>query len=161
MTCLHTSLPAVPNVRVYENYIRCSLKYRFLDHSAIICVNIFGVFQVAMYRCESWTIKKAEHWRIDAFELWCWKRLLRVPQTARRSNQSILREIILNTCWKDWYWSWNSSILVIWGEQLTHWKSPWCWERLRAGGGGGDNRGWDGWMASPTKQTWVWANSGR
>ena len=61
VTCLHASLPAVSNVRVYENYIRFSLKYRFLDHSAIICVNSFGVFQVAMYRCDSWTIKKAEH----------------------------------------------------------------------------------------------------
>ena len=51
------------------------------------------VFPVVMYGCESWTIKKAEHWRIDAFELWCWRRLLRVPWTARRSNQSILKEI--------------------------------------------------------------------
>ena len=51
------------------------------------------VFPVVMYACESWTIKKAEHWRIDAFELWCWRRILRVPWTARRSNQSILKEI--------------------------------------------------------------------
>ena len=51
------------------------------------------VFPLVMYGCESWTIKKAEHWRIDAFELWCWRRLLRVPWTARRSNQSILKEI--------------------------------------------------------------------
>ena len=51
------------------------------------------IFLVVMYGCESWTIKKAEHWRIDAFELWCWRRLLRVPWTARRSNQSILKEI--------------------------------------------------------------------
>ena len=61
VTCLHASLSAVSNVRVYENYITCSLKYRFLDHSAIICVNTFGVFQVAMYGCDSWTVKKAEH----------------------------------------------------------------------------------------------------
>ena len=59
------------------------------------------VFPVVMYACESWTIKKAEHRRIDAFELWCWRRLLRVPWTARRSNQSILKEIILNIHWKD------------------------------------------------------------
>ena len=51
------------------------------------------VFPVVMYRCESWTIKKTEHWRIDAFELWCWRRVLKVPWTARRSNQSILKEI--------------------------------------------------------------------
>ena len=60
------------------------------------------VFPVVMYGCESWTIKKAEHWRIDAFELHCWRRLLRVPWTARRSNQSILKEIILNIHWKAW-----------------------------------------------------------
>ena len=71
-----------------------------------------------MYGCESWTIKKAEHWRIDASELWCWRRLLRVPWTARRSNQFILKEIspeyaVLN---KDWCWSWNSNTLATSGE---------------------------------------------
>ena len=66
------------------------------------------VFPVVMYGCESWSIKKAEHWRIDAFELWCWRRLLRVPWTARRSNQSILMEISPGVHWKDWCWSWNS-----------------------------------------------------
>ena len=60
------------------------------------------VFPVVMYGCESWTIKKAEHQRIDAFELWCWRRLLRVPWTASRSNQSILRKSVLNIHWKDW-----------------------------------------------------------
>jgi len=65
------------------------------------------VFPVVMYGCESWTVKKAEHRRIDAFELWCWGRLLRVPWTARRSNQSILRETVLNIHWKDWCWSWK------------------------------------------------------
>ena len=59
------------------------------------------VFPVVMSRCESWTVKKAEHRRIDAFELWCWRRLLRVPWTARRSNQSILKEISLGVHWKD------------------------------------------------------------
>ena len=65
------------------------------------------------------------------FELWCWRRLLRVPWTARRSNQSILREIVLNIYWKDWCWSWNSNTLVTWCKELTHWKRPWCWERWR------------------------------
>ena len=60
------------------------------------------VFPVVIYGCESWTIKNAEHWRIDAFELWCWRRLLRVPWTARRSNQSILKEIGPGVHWKDW-----------------------------------------------------------
>ena len=70
------------------------------------------VFPVVMYGCESWTVKKAECRRIDAFELWCWRRLLRVPWTARRSNQSILKEISLGVHWKDWCWSWNSNTLA-------------------------------------------------
>ena len=61
--------------------------------------------------------------------------------------------------WKDWYWSWNSNILATSCEELTHWKRPWCWERLREGGEG-DDRGWNGWMASPTRWTWAWVNSG-
>ena len=99
-----------------------------------------------MYGCESWTIKKAEHWRVDAFELWCWRRLLRVPWTARRSNQLILKEI-------------SPEYLATWCKELTHWERPWCWERLKARGEG-DDRGWDGWMASPSQRTWVWVNSG-
>ena len=98
------------------------------------------VSPVVMYGCESWTIKKAEHWRIDAFELWCWRRLLRVPWTARRSNPSILKEISLGVHWKDWCWSWNSNTLVTWHEEPTYWKRPWSWERLRAGGEGGRQR---------------------
>ena len=113
------------------------------------------VFPVVMYGCESWTIKKVDRWRTDAFEMWCWRRLLRVPWTARRSNQSIL---ILNFHWKDWCWSWSSNPLATWCEELTLWKRPWCWERLKVGGEG-DDRGWDGWMASLTQWTWVWVNS--
>ena len=114
------------------------------------------VFPVVMYGCESWTVNKAECQRIDAFELWCWKRLLRVPWTTRRSNQFILKET--SPGWKDWCWSWNSNTLAISCKELTHWKRPWCWEGLGAGGEG-DDRGWDGWMASPTWCTWVWVNS--
>ena len=117
------------------------------------------VFPIVMYGCESWTIKKAECWWIDAFELWCWRRLLRVPWTERKSNQSILRRSVLDVHWKDWYWSWNSNTLATWCEELAHMKKPWCWERLRAGGEG-DYRGWDGWMASPTQWTRVWVDSG-
>ena len=110
-----------------------------------------------MYGCEIWTIKKAELWRTEPLELWCWRRLLRVPWTARRSNQSILKEI-------------NSEYLLerlmlklklqYFGHLMwrTDWKRPWCWERLRVGEG--DKRGWDGWMASLTQWTWVWVNSG-
>ena len=163
------------------------------------------VFPMVMYGCECWTIKKAEHKRIDAFELWCWRRLLRVPWTARRSNQSILKEIspensleglmlklklqhfghlmrrtdafelwcwrllrvswtakdstsssyrksVLKIHWKDWCWSWNSNTLSTWCEELTHLKRPWCFERLKVGREG-DDRGWDGWMASQTQLT--------
>ena len=78
------------------------------------------VFPVVMYGCESWTVKKVERRRIDAFELWCWRRLLRVPWTARRSNQSILKKkSVLNIHWKDWCWSWRSSTLATWCEELT------------------------------------------
>ena len=82
-----------------------------------------------MYGCERWTIKKAEHWRIDAFELWCWRRLLRVPWTAKRSNQSIFKEIKLNIPWKDRCWS--SNTLATWYKELTHWKRPNAWKDWR------------------------------
>ena len=118
------------------------------------------VFSVVLYGCERWTIKKAECKRTDAFELWCWRRLLRVPWTAKRSNQSILKEISPEYYWKDWGWSWNSNTLATWCKELTHWKGPWCWERLRPGGER-SNRGWDGWMASVTRWIWVWASSRR
>ena len=117
------------------------------------------VFPVVMYECDSWTVKKAERQRTDAFELWCWRRPLRVPWTARRSNQSILKEISLGVHWKDWCWSWNSNTLAPWCDELTHLKRPWCWERLKVGGEGED-RGWDGWVASPIRWKWVWVNSG-
>ena len=113
-----------------------------------------------MYRCESWTIKKAEHQRIYVFELWCWRRLLRVPWTARSPNQSILREINPKYSFEGLIWSWNSSILMIWCEPLTYWKILWCWERLRAEGEESFRR-WDDWMASPAQWTWTWANFGR
>ena len=100
------------------------------------------VFPVVMYRCESWTIKKAEHQRIDAFKLSFWRRFLRVPWTARRSNRLILKEMNLNIHWKDWCWSWNSNTLATWCKEPIHWKRPWCWERLNAGEG--DDKGWDG-----------------
>ena len=85
------------------------------------------IFPVAMYWYESWTIRKAENWRIVAVKLCCWGRLLRVPWTARGSNQSILKEINLIIHWKDWCWSWSSNTLVIWCKELIHWERPWCW----------------------------------
>ena len=113
------------------------------------------VFPVVMYGYESWTIRRAECWGIDAFELWYWRRLLRVPWTTGDPTSPSLRKSVLNMLWKDGCWSWNSSTLSKWCEELTHLKRPWFWERLKAGGEG-DNRGWDGWTASPTQWAWVW-----
>ena len=107
------------------------------------------VFPVVMYGCESWTIKKAECRRIDVFELWCWRRLLRVPWIARRSNQCILKEMSPEFHWKDWCWSWNSSALATSCKKLTHLKRPWCWERLKMGGEGmteDEMVGWHLWL---------------
>ena len=120
------------------------------------------VFPVVMYGCESWTIKKAESRRTDAFELWSWIRFLRVPWTARRSNQSILKEINPE-------YSLEGLMLKLKLQYFGHLMQRtdslekaligMGWERLKAGGEG-DNRGWDGRMASLTQWTWVWASSG-
>ena len=117
------------------------------------------IFPVVMNGCKSWTVKKAEHRVIDAFELWCWRRLLWVPWTARRSNQSILKEISPEYPLEGLMLKLKLQYLATWCEELTHLKRPWCGERLRAGGEG-DDRGWDGWMASPSQWTWVWVDSG-
>ena len=85
-----------------------------------------------------------------------WESLgLQGDQTSQSSKKSVL-----NIHGKDWCWSWSSSILASWHEELTNWKKPWCWERLKVGGEG-DDRGWDGWKASPTQWKWMWASSGR
>ena len=124
-----------------------------------VCVVKAMFFPVVKDRCESWTIKKAECQRTDASKL-CWRRLLRLPWTAKRSHQWVLRKSTLNIYWKDWCQSWSSNnTLATWCEKPTHWKRPWCWKSLRAGEGG--NRGLDGWMASSAQWTWVWAISGR
>ena len=137
----------------------CILKSRDITLPTKVHLVKAMVFSLVMYGCECWTVKKAEHWRIDAFELWCWRRLLRVPWVARRSNLSILNEINHeHSHWKDWCWSWSSNTLATWCEELTHWKRLWCWEWLKTGGEG-DDREWDSWMASPIWCTWVWASS--
>ena len=116
------------------------------------------VFPVVMYGCESWTVKKAECQGIDAFELWCWRRLLRALWTARRSNQSVLKEINPKYSLEGLMLKLNSNTVATWCEELTHVKRPWCWERLKAGGERYDS--WrDCWMASLTRWTWVWVNS--
>ena len=117
------------------------------------------VFPVVMYGCESWTVKKAERRRIDVFELWCWRRLLRAPWTARRCNQSILKEISPGC-------SLEELMLKLKLQYLGHlmWRVDSLEKTLMLGGIGGRRRrgqwGWDGWMASPNQWTWVWVNSG-
>ena len=136
------------------------LKSKDITLPTKVCIVSTMVFPVVMYGCESWIVKKAEHWRIDALKLWCWRRLLRVPRTARRSNWWILKDINPE-------YSLEGLMLKLklqfFGHLMrraqTHWKRPWYWERLKAREG--DDRGRDGWMASPTQWTWVWANSGR
>ena len=118
-------------------------------------------FPVIMYRCYSWTIKMAEHWRIHAFQMWCWRRLLRVPWTARRSKvnpkgnqhwiftgRTVTKAPIL--------WPPDAKRLFI-GKD-SHAGKDWRQEKTREEEG---SRGWDDLMASPSQWTWVWANSGR
>ena len=116
------------------------------------------VFPVVIYECESWIIKKSECQRIDAFELWCWRRLLRVPWTARRSTQSILKEMSPEC-------SLEGLMLNLKLQYFGHlmWRvdsleKTLMLERLKAEGEG-DDREWDGWMASPTQWPWVWDSS--
>ena len=117
-------------------------------------------FPVVMYGCESWSIKKADHRRIDAFELWCRRKLLRVLWTARRSNQSILKEISPGC-------SLEGLMLKLKFQYFGHLmrRVDSLEKTVMLGGIGGrrrrDDRGWDGWMASPARWTWVWVNSGR
>ena len=124
-----------------------------------VCLVKAMVFPVVMYGCESWTIKKAECRRINTFELWCWRRLLRVPWTARRSNQSNQKEISPE-------YSLEGLMLKLKLQYFGHlmWRVDSFEKTLMLGKTEGrrrrDDRGWDGWMASPTQWTWVWVNSG-
>ena len=131
------------------------------DNTLLTKVHIVSamVFPVVMYGYESWTIKKAKCWRTNVFVLWYWRRLMRVTRTARRLNQSVLKEIIPEC-------SLEGLILKLRLQYFGYlmWRAdslerPRCWERLRAGEGG--NRGWDCWMASLTQWTGIWASSGR
>ena len=117
------------------------------------------VFPVVMYGV--WELDYKESW---VPRNWCFwtvvlEKVLESPLDCKeikpvnpKGNQSWIK-------WKDWCWSWNSNTLATWCKELTHWKRPWCWERLTAGRER-DDRGWDGWMASPTQRTWVWVDSG-
>ena len=129
------------------------LKSRDITLLTKVCKVKAMVFPVVMYTCESWTIKKAEHQRIDAFKMWCWRRLLRVPWTARKNQPWIF---IGRT-------DAETEAPILWPHDAKNWltgKDPDTGKRLKPGGEG-DDRGWDGWIASSTQWTRVWANSGR
>ena len=102
---------------------------------------------------ESWVLKNWCFWTVVL------EKTLESPLDCKEIRPVHPGRSVLGVYWKDWYWSWNSNTLTIWCEELTHLKRPWCWERLKAGGKG-DDREWDGWMASPTQWVWVLVNSG-
>ena len=107
-------------------------------------------------------------WELDYKESWVQKnwcfwtvvleKTLESPLDCKEIQPVHPRRSGLDVHWTDWCWSWNSNTLATWCKELTHWKKPWCWERLKAGEDG-DDSGWDGWMASPTQWTWIWASS--
>ena len=123
------------------------------------CIAKAMVFPVVLYGYENWTINKAERQRIDAFDLWCWRRLLRVLWTARRSNHSILKEISPKYSLEGLMLKVKLHTLATWYEELNHLERYWCWKRLKVAGEG-DGKGWDGWMASLTQWSWVWVTLG-
>ena len=102
---------------------------------------------------ESWAPKNWCFWTVLL------EKTLKSPLDCKEIHPVNPRKSVLNIYWKDWCWSWNSNTLATWCKEVTHWKRPWYWERLKAGGEG-DDKGWDGWMASLTQWTWVWVNSG-
>ena len=145
----------VDNVLKSRKVNLCQWQRSNICHLTFVKVHLVKatVFPVVMHGCEGWTMKKAERQGTDAFKLSCWRRLLRVPWTARKfklvnpkGNQPweySLEGLILN---------WSSNTLATWCEEQIHWKRSWCWGRLRTIGEG-CGRGWDGWMASLTKWT--------
>ena len=135
------------------------LKNRDITLPKKVCVVKAMDFQMVMYGCESWTIKKAEHQRIDAFELWCWRRLLRVPWIARRSNKSIIKEINPGCSLETLMLKRKVHSFGHLMQRADSLEKTLMLVRLRAGGEEDDRRR-DGWMASPTQWTWVWVDSG-
>ena len=134
------------------------LKSRDITLPTKVCLVKAMVFPVVMYGCESWTVKKAEHWRIDASELWCWRRLLRIPWTARRSNQSILKEISPEYSLEGLMLELNLQYFGHLMQRTDSFEKTLMLGKIE-GGRRRDNRGWVGWMASLTQWTWVWVNS--
>ena len=144
--------------RKFMTNIDSLLKSRNITLPTKACLVKAMVFPVVMYGCESWTIKKAECWRIDVSELWYWRRPLRVPWVARRSNKSFLKEISSEYSLEGLMLKWKLQYFGHLMGRTDSLEKPWCWERLKAREEG-DDRGWDGWMSSLSQWTWVWASS--
>ena len=126
--CIHEIKRCLLLRRKVMTNLQSILKSRDITLPTEVCLVKAMVFPEVMYGCESWTIKKAECRKTDAFELWCWRRLLRIPWTARRSNQSILKEISPEYSLKGLMLKLKLQTLATWCKELTHWKRPWCWE---------------------------------
>ena len=144
---------------VYLTNLDSILKSRDITLPTKVCLVKAIVFQVVMYGCEGWTVKKAEHQKIDTFELQCWRRLLRVPWTARRSNQSILKETSPECSLEGLMLKLKLQYFGHLMRRVDSLEKTLMLGGIEAGGEG-DDKEWDGWMASPTRWTWVWVNSG-
>jgi len=147
--CSHKMKRCLLLGRIAMTNLESVLKSRDITLPAKVCVVKALVFPVVIYVCESWIIEKAENWRIDAFKLWYWRRVLRVPWTVRRSNQSILKKSNVNIHWIDWYWSWSSNTLATWCEELTLGKDPDVaknWRREEKGMTEDKMDGWHHWL---------------
>ena len=150
--CSHEIKRCLPLGRKFMTNIDIVLESR--DITLPTKVRLVKVISSSHLWCESWTIKRAECQRIAAFKLWCWRRLLRETWTARRSNQSIIKEFSTE-------YSLEGLMLKLKLQYFGHWMwRAWCWEELKARGEG-CSRGWDSWMVSLTQWTWIWANSRR
>ena len=155
--CSHESKRRLLLERKTMTNLDCILKSRDITLPTKVCLVKAMVFPVVMYGYESWTIKKAEGRRIDAFELWCWRRLLRVPWIARRSNQSILKEISPEYSLEGLMLKLKLQYFGYLMQRTDSFEKTLMLERLKWGEE--DDRGWDGWMASPIQWTWVSASS--
>ena len=145
--------------RKFMTNLNSILKSRDITLPTKVCLLKSTVFSVVTYGCESWTIEKAGHWRTDGFQLWCWRKLFESPLDCKE----------IQPVYPEGKQSWifigridvEAETPILWPPCGKNWltgKDPWCWERLKAGGEG-DDRGWDGWMASLTQWTWVWVSS--
>ena len=156
LTCIQIS-PEADKVVWYSHLLK-----NFPQFVVTHTVKVFGIVNKAVVDVLwMWELDYKESWVPKNWYFWTvvgensWESLgLQGDQTSQSYRKSIL-----NIHWKDWCWSWNSDTLTTWCEELIHWKRSWCWERLKAGGERED-RGRDGWMATPTWWKWVWASSG-